>query len=367
MRDLPPRKIIHIDCDCFYAAVEMRDNPALRDVPLAVGGRAEDRSVLCTSNYLARQFGVRAAMATAYAKRLCPNLVVVPPDFARYKAASEAIHTIFRDYTDKIEALSLDEAFLDVTGQAHESGSATRMATAIRARIWAEVGITASAGIAPNKLLAKIASDWQKPNGQWVIPPAAVPGFMPELPLNKIWGIGKVTAARLAAAGLQTCGDVQRYAPNQLLTEFGRLGAYLLEAAFGRDDRPVAARNHRESLSVERTYPKDLANLDACTQALPGLWTECLTRLARYQQQIPTAHIGKLFVKVKFADFRQTTRESLCTAPTLEALQTLLNQAVSRQAQAVRLLGVGVRFTETPMRHTAFIQKHPQLSLWGEG
>jgi DNA polymerase-4 len=183
------RKIIHVDCDCFYAAIEMRDNPALRDIPLAVGGQPDSRGVIATCNYIARRFGVHSAMSSARALRLCPQLLILPPDMARYRAASQQIMAIYERYTPLIEPLSLDEAYLDVSTQPHEQGSATRMAAAIRRQIQAEVGITASAGIAPNKFLAKIASDWNKPDGQFVIRPQDVDAFVLQLPVEKfmVW------------------------------------------------------------------------------------------------------------------------------------------------------------------------------------
>jgi DNA polymerase-4 len=182
------RKIIHVDCDCFYAAIEMRDNPALRDIPLAVGGQPDSRGVIATCNYIARRFGVHSAMSSARALRLCPQLLILPPDMARYRAASQQIMAIYERYTPLIEPLSLDEAYLDVSTQPHEQGSATRMAAAIRRQIQAEVGITASAGIAPNKFLAKIASDWNKPDGQFVIRPQDVDAFVLQLPVEKFMG-----------------------------------------------------------------------------------------------------------------------------------------------------------------------------------
>ncbi|MDR2032082.1 MAG: DNA polymerase IV, partial [Azoarcus sp.] len=205
------RKIIHCDCDCFYAAVEMRDDPSLRGKPLAVGGRPEARGVIATCNYEARAFGVHSAMSTAHALRLCPRIILLPPDFRRYRAASRQILAIYRDYTPRVEPLSLDEAYLEVSGLERCQGSATRMAEEIRARIRAEVRITASAGIAPNKFLAKVASDWNKPDGQFVVRPQEVDAFVAALPVEKIFGVGKVTAARLQKCGVRTCGDLRAW------------------------------------------------------------------------------------------------------------------------------------------------------------
>lgn len=337
------RKIIHIDCDCFYAAVEMRDNPALRTVPLAIGGLPEQRGVISTCNYVARRFGIHSAMPTKWALRQCPNLVLLPHSFERYRDASRRVHAIFRDYTDRIEPLSLDEAYLDVTGLTHCRGSATLMAEEIRARIEAEVGITASAGIAPNKLLAKIASDWNKPNGQFVIRPQDVAGFMPTLPISKLWGIGRVTAEKLARHGLHTCGDAQAWPQEKLVQEFGNLGASLYRQCRGEDERAVAQRETRKSLSVEHTYAQDLPDLDTCLTRLPALFDDFSRRLARQPQQS-----GKAFVKIKFHDFSQTTMERTGASPSPQAFTELIRQAWLRGQKPVRLIGVGIRFSETP-------------------
>ena len=203
------RKIIHVDCDCFYAAVEMRDDPTLRHRPVAVGGDPHRRGVIATCNYPARHFGVHSAMASSQALRLCPELVIVPPNFDKYRKVSTQIHDIFRRYTSLIEPLSLDEAFLDVSASDQFDNSATRIAEALRQDIRRELGITVSAGVAPNKFLAKVASDWRKPDGLFVIPPAQVDAFVAALPVKKISGVGRVTGERMAGLNLHTCGDLQ--------------------------------------------------------------------------------------------------------------------------------------------------------------
>ncbi|MEM9621568.1 MAG: DNA polymerase IV, partial [Pseudomonadota bacterium] len=199
------RKIIHADCDSFYASVEVRDNPALRHQPVAVGGKPEQRGVVATCNYKARESGVHSAMPMSQAVRICPNLVVVPSDMQKYKAESARIHRIFREFTDVIEPLSLDEAYLDVTDNPFAAGSATRLATEIRRRVREEIGITISAGIAPNKFLAKIASDWNKPDGQFTIAPHQVAEFVAALPVQKLFGVGSVTAKRMQDMDIHTC------------------------------------------------------------------------------------------------------------------------------------------------------------------
>ncbi|TNE97724.1 MAG: DNA polymerase IV, partial [Gammaproteobacteria bacterium] len=220
---MPQRKIIHVDCDSFYASVEMRDDPSLRDVPLAVGGDG-GRGVVATCNYRARAFGVRSAMPGSEARRLCPGLVMVPPDMARYRAVSQQVMAILRELTDLVEPLSLDEAFLDVSEVTDHKGSATLMARYLRERVRQEVGITVSAGVAPNKFLAKIASDWEKPDGLFVIRPGDVDAFVRSLKVEKLFGVGKVTASRLHEMGVETCGDMQAVGPEVLTDRFGKQG-----------------------------------------------------------------------------------------------------------------------------------------------
>ncbi|MDR1228379.1 MAG: DNA polymerase IV [Azoarcus sp.] len=344
------RKIIHCDCDCFYAAVETRDDPALRGKPLAVGGRAEMRGVIATCNYEARAFGVHSAMSTARALRLCPQLILLPPDFRRYREASQQILAIYRDYTPLVEPLSLDEAYLDVSGLECCQGSATLMAEEIRARIRAEVRITASAGIAPNKFLAKVASDWNKPDGQFVVRPQDVDAFVAALPVGKIFGVGKVTAARLRKCGVQTCGDLRAWDIARLIAEFGRFGTALHQLCRGIDERSVRPDRIRKSLSVETTYARDLPDLAACRAELPALIAEFRRRFARLPAPRP---IHKAVVKIKFGDFSQTTAECTSAAPGEAVWAALLDEAWMRQERAVRLLGIGVRFAETDADESA--------------
>ncbi|MDR0634331.1 MAG: DNA polymerase IV, partial [Azoarcus sp.] len=331
------------DCDCFYASVEMRDDPTLRGRPLAVGGRAEARGVVATCNYEARAFGVHSAMSTARALRQCPHLVLLPPDFRRYREASRQILAIYRDVTPLVEPLSLDEAYLDVSGIDRCQGSATLMAEEIRARIRAEVRITASAGIAPNKFLAKVASDWNKPDGQFVVRPRDVDAFVAALPVGKIFGVGKVTAARLQKYGIHTCGDLRAWDIARLADEFGRFGATLHQLCRGIDERPVRPDRVRKSLSVETTYARDLPDLAACHAELPALIAEFRRRFARLPAARP---VHKAVTKVKFADFTQTTAECVSAMPEDAVWGALLDEAWARGKRAVRLLGVGVRFAD---------------------
>ena len=338
------RKIIHVDCDAFYASVEMRDHPEWQHVPLAVGGRPENRGVIATCNYLARRFGVHSAMPSARALRLCPRLLLVPPDFTRYRAASQHILAIYRDFTPLVEPLSLDEAYLDVTSQPHCQGSATLMAEAIRARIRSEVGLTASAGIAPSKFLAKVASDWNKPDGQFVILPQAIDAFVAALPVRRFWGVGTVTAARLQAMGIETGADIRATPLEQLVAEFGRFGERLHELAHGIDERPVEPERVRKSVSVEETYAQDLPDLAACRAALPELLDRLHSRLARAGDP----DFRGVTVKIKFADFSQTTVEEGGSSLRTARLEHLLATAWERGRKPVRLLGVGVRLGMPP-------------------
>lgn len=336
------RKIIHVDCDCFYAAVEMRDDPSLREVPLAVGGDG-GRGVVTTCNYRARAFGVRSAMPGSEARRLCPGLVTVPTDMGRYRAVSQQVMAILREMTDLVEPLSLDEAFLDVTDVDAFKGSATLMARHLRERVSREVGITISAGVAPNKFLAKIASDWRKPDGLFVITPPEVADFVRELPVEKLFGVGQVTAARLHALGVKTCGDMQALGADVLIEKFGKQGYRLFEMAHGRDDRPVVVSRVAKSVSVERTFSQDLPDRSACDTVMPALVADLNLRLSRKGRHKP---IHKLFVKIRYSDFSTHTlervRESV-TEPALVDFQPLLEELMPKD-RPVRLLGVGVRF-----------------------
>ncbi|MBP54524.1 DNA polymerase IV [Marinobacter sp.] len=337
------RKIIHVDCDCFYAAVEMRDDPSLREVPLAVGGEG-GRGVVTTCNYKARAFGVRSAMPGGEARRLCPGLVTVPPDMARYRAVSKQVMAILRELTDLVEPLSLDEAFLDVSEVTEHKGSATLMAQYLRKRVKDEVGITISAGVAPNKFLAKIASDWKKPDGLFVIRPEDVEGFVQELKVEKLFGVGQVTAGKLHAMGVATCGDIQMLPADALLEKFGKQGYRLREMAFGRDDRDVVVSRIAKSVSVERTFSQDLPDKRACESVMASLVADLNLRLSRKAGRKP---IHKLFVKIRYSDFSTHTLERVrdrIQEPELEDYQPLLDELVTDTGRPVRLLGLGVRF-----------------------
>ena len=333
------RKIIHIDMDCFYAAIEMRDNPKLRNKPVAVGGKPEERGVLCTCNYIARKYGLHSAMATAHALRLCPNLILLPVNMGKYQKVSEEIFHIFQQYTPMIEPLSLDEAFLDVTGCKLFQGSATRIAQAIKKQIYEEQHITASAGVAPNKFLAKVASEWNKPNGLFVITPEQVNTFIKQLPVNKLFGVGPVTAKKLEESGLKTCNDLQKLSLADLTTKFGSFGATLYDLCRGIDDRPVEPDRQRKSVSVEETFPVDLATLSEGIKQLPIL----LKRLKERVSECSDLIIAKLFIKIKFYDFTRTTVECIFPELDIRQYESLFATGYNRHNKPIRLIGLGVR------------------------
>lgn len=321
----------------------MRDDPSLLGKPLAVGGRADQRGVVATCNYEARHFGIHSAMATAQAIKRCPQLIVIPPAMEKYRVASRQILAIYRDYTELVEPLSLDEAYLDVSDCARHGGSATLIAREIRQRIHDTVGITASAGVAPNKFIAKIASDWNKPNGQFVVRPQEVDAFVAVLPVHKLHGVGKVTAAKLRRLGADTCGDLRGWSLSDLQQHFGKFGTRLFELCRGIDHRQVSSDRERKSVSVEETYVTDLPDLEACRAALPELLTRLQTRIGRAQAG---NSISKLFVKIRFSDFQRTTAE--CSGGALDeaTFQRLLATAYHRRERPVRLLGVGIGVDE---------------------
>ncbi len=351
------KKIIHCDCDCFYASIEMRDNPELRNKPIAVGGSPERRGVVATCNYEARKFGIHSAMASATARKRCPGLIIIKPDMEKYRFASTQIHAIFQRYTTLIEPLSLDEAYLDVSDCEAFKGSATLIAQAIRDEVRETIGITISAGIAPNKFLAKIASDWNKPDGQFVIKPQDVERFVVDLPVKKLHGVGKVTAARMKRMGIETCGDIRQLDAGQLEEYFGSFGQRLKQLSLGIDERSVQTDRIRKSVSVENTYAEDLPDIEACLKELPNLEQQLATRMARLKGNY---RIHKQFVKIKFHDFVQTTVEMISESAVHDNFTSLCQDGFQRGDKPVRLLGLGVRvapeetFTEEGTEQLAF-------------
>ncbi|WP_089710324.1 DNA polymerase IV [Halomonas daqiaonensis] len=340
------RKILHADCDCFFAAVEMRDNPALRDIPLAIGGSREQRGVIATCNYPARTFGIHSAMPTAQALRLCPQLTLMRGQFEKYREVSRQIQAVFHELTPLVEPLSLDEAFLDVTEVEGFRGSATWMAEWLKEECYRRTGITVSVGAAPSKFLAKIASDWEKPDGLTVIPPERVDAFVRELPVKKLHGVGPATGAKLDAMGIRTCAELRELPIERLLDDFGKFGRRLFELSRGIDDRPVRIERERKSVSVETTFDRDLPDLATASAALAPLCEKLQGRLERHGHP----PMAGLFVKVRFDDFSLTTLESRGLTPDADSYTRLLEQAWSRARRPVRLLGVGVRLVPEEAR-----------------
>jgi DNA polymerase-4 len=327
--------------DAFYASVEQRDNPALRGQPLAVGGRPDRRGVVAAASYEARAFGVFSAMPMATAVRLCPSLVIVPPDVARYKAASSAVFTIFREVTPLVEPLSLDEAYLDVTENAWGETLGTAVAKRLKERIRADTGLTASAGVAPNKFLAKIASGWKKPDGLTVISPERVEPFLQQLPVDALWGVGPVTAKKLRARGIERLVDVRAADLKLLEDTVGSLADWLRQLANGVDDRAVEPNREAKSSGSENTYPEDLTDLDTIRTEIAEMATHAIGWLARRQLLARTVTI-----KVRYDDFTTITRSQ--TAPPTREESNLIARAVrlldktDAGRRPIRLLGVSV-------------------------
>ncbi|MEW9572084.1 DNA polymerase IV [Rhodanobacter sp. Si-c] len=340
----PPRKILHVDMDAFYASVEQRDDPSLRGLPVVVAWKGA-RSVVCAASYEARKFGVRSAMPAVRAERLCPQAIFVPPDFTRYKAVSRQVREIFARHTELIEPLSLDEAYLDVTATKTGLPSATATAEAIRTAIREETQLTASAGVAPNKFLAKIASDFRKPDGLFVVRPREVLDFLAPLPIGRLPGVGKVMEGKLVALGLATVGDLRAFAAEELEQRFGRWGRRLHELSLGIDDHPVTPDRPTLQVSAEDTFEHDLTldELEPHIRRLAGkTW-------AAHQREAGEGRIARTVVlKLKTADFHTLTRSLTPTlrpasADELADIACALRARIERPADSrYRLVGVGL-------------------------
>jgi len=333
------RRIIHIDMDAFYASVEQRDDPTLRGVPVAVGG-AGPRGVVAAASYEARKFGVRSAMPSITARRKCPELVFVHPRFDIYKAVSQQIRGILARYTSLIQPPSLDEAYLDVTAPLVDRGSATAIAEEIRAAIRQETGLTASAGVSYNKFLAKLASDYRKPDGLFVITPSMGPPFVEELPVGKFHGIGPVTAAKMNRLGIHTGLDLKRQTREFLTAHFGMVGDYFYRLSRAEDDRPVVADQLRKSLGVETTFARDLVAWEDVAPALLPVFAKLWAAYSRHGLTART-----VTVKIKYANFRQITRSRSCievimSRAIIEQISLDLLQPHFPPPRGVRLLGI---------------------------
>ena len=334
------KKIIHIDMDCFYAAIEERENPSLRGKPVAVGGSSK-RGVICAANYEARKFGVHSAMPGFKATQVCPQLIMLPVRFDLYRSESAKIKAIFGRFTELIEPLSLDEAYLDVS---HWESSAAAIAKEIRAQILEETGLTASAGIAPNKMLAKIASDWEKPNGQFEVKIEDIDDFIQILPVKKLWGVGKRMQEKLKVIKVTTCGDLQKFDKISLSRRFGKWGIDLYDLCRGSDSRRVKPRRSRKSISKETTFAEDVTNIQDLLPKLQQMQESIQETLeTKYRNRT----VRSLVIKLKFSDFTRTTAER--AHPTLDKIIyiTLLQEAYTRgKGKPIRLFGIGVRLAD---------------------
>ena len=350
------RKIIHIDMDAFYASVELKDRPELKDLPVVISSH-HPRAVIAAASYPARVFGLRSAMSMGQAKKLCPQVIVIEPNFEKYREVSAQIHQIFQQYTPLIEPLSLDEAYLDVTENLKNIASATEVAAQIRADIFAVTGLTASAGVAPNKFLAKIASDWNKPNGLFVIKPNQVLRFIQDLALNKIPGVGKVTQERLQQLNLHTLGDLQKIDENVLIHHFGKYGKQRYLYAQGIDHRPVKAERERQQISKEITFDDDYT-LAQCSYAWQPL-TEQVWRSLNKKQLTARG----VTVKLKLKNFQvlqhsKSFKQALQSQQDLaQVLLQLLDEMHIDPEFQFRLVGVGVYQLQA-------LEEESQLSLW---
>ncbi len=333
--------------DAFFVSVEIRDNPLLVNFPVAVGGNSKTRGVISTCNYIARTFGVRSAMPTIVAMNKCPGLILLPSRMEAYQEASKQIRAIFERYTDIVEPLSLDEAYLDVTNSEHCYGSATLIAQKIRADIFKELNLTASAGIAPNKFLAKIASDENKPNGQCVITPNEVEQFVEVLPLKKINGIGPKTSAKLKKYGFETCKDIRKSSIPALSLIMGKFAKVIYERSHGIDNRSLEVSRKRKSLAIEKTFAVDIDNVDDCMNVINELFIKLEQRLTKAGNQ----SIAKQGVKLKFSDFNQTTVEQQSSSYNKLKFERLLLKALERSNnRKVRLIGLTVGFMEPEVK-----------------
>ncbi len=336
------RKIIHVDMDAFFAAVEQRDQPEYEGQPLIVGGKPGSRGVVAACSYEARKFGIHSAMSCAKAYRLCPRAIFVPPRFDAYRKVSSQLHEIFRDYTQEIEPLSLDEAYLDVSNCSKFSGSATLIAKDIRQKIFDKTGLTASAGISYNKFLAKIASDMNKPNGQAVVRPADGEAFVAKLPIGGFYGVGKVTEGKMHSIGINTGADLRKFSVDELKIHFGKAAEYYYSVARGIDNRPVQNSRERKSIGAETTFAEDL--IDS---------TEMLIQLHRLSERVMATLDKKhmtartVTIKVKFDDFRQVTRSHTFEDAYINKdlvkkwIPVLLEKTVAGE-KPVRLLGISL-------------------------
>lgn len=337
------RKIIHVDMDCFFVAVEEKLDPSLKGKAVVVAGKSSQRGVVSAANYEARKYGVRSAMPTAKAVRLCPHLVLAPSNFVEYRKESQCIREIFSRYTHKIEPLSLDEAYLDVSDSELFNGSASLLAKEIREVIWQERNLRASAGIAPNKFLAKVASDWKKPNGQFTVDPSFLFEFVSALPVRKIFGVGEVTEKKLLSKGFKTCKDIQKSTVVDLERDFGSWGRRLYDLSHGRDNRDVVVSRLRKSFSVEKTFIKDLKYLEEIEDEFKNVFDNFLKRFENSKES--EKNIKGVTFKIKFFDFKSKTKDYTTDSMLPDKIDMLnkFRDFWATDPKDVRLIGFGVK------------------------
>ncbi len=327
--------------DCFFAAVEIRDNPELKNKPVAVGN-SESRGVITTCNYIARKFGIKSAMSSVKAKQLCPKLIFMPVQIEKYRNISDDILNIYKCYTKIIEPIALDEAYLDVTNSKYCEGDPEEMARQIRKKIYDDFGLTASAGIASNKFLSKIASDWNKPDGQFTILDSDIDKFVVNIPIRKIIGIGEVNEKKLLLKNIKTCGDLQKMEKDKLVNLFGKYGEILFHLCRGIDERKVEFNKIRKSLSVEDTFEKDLNSIDECLINGKIIFNRLVIRHNKSNEK--DRYIKSCFIKIKFNNFKTITAQKTYNKLKYEIFENLLKTTYKNNPYPIRLLGVGIIF-----------------------
>jgi DNA polymerase-4 len=339
------RKIIHIDMDCFFAAVEIKDKPELKNKPVAVAGSATERGVVTTCNYIARKFGVKSAMPSITAKKLCPNIIFLPVNIEKYKNISMKIQQIYKCYTKIIEPISLDEAYLDVTNSKYCNGNPEEMAYQMRKKILDDFEITASAGISSNKFLSKIASDWNKPNGQFSIKDKDIEQFVLTIPIRKVPGIGEKTEKILLSKGLKNCCDLQKIKEKELIGVLGKYGSNLYLLCRGIDSRQVESNKISKSFSVEDTYAKDLETLEECANEMKIIFDKLKNRLKISDDK--DRPIKSCFIKVKYNDFKLVSSQKSYDKLHYDIFYDLLLKIYKTNAKPIRLLGAGIQFNNS--------------------
>ena len=346
------RKIIHIDMDSFFASIEIRDNPNLKNKPVAVGGKANERGVLTTCNYIARKYGLHSAMSSKIAIQLCKNLIILPVDIAKYRKISKEIFKIFRCYSKKIEPVSIDEAFLDVSESRYCQGDPEEMARQIRSCIKNDFGITASAGISSNKLIAKICSDWKKPDSQFSICDDEIQNFIKTVSLKSIPGIGRVNFKKCKNLNMKSCNDLQKMSKDELIKIFGSYGYTLFNLVRGIDNRELETNRTRKSISVEDTFLHDLNDTNSCKQQLSILYIKLIERCK--SSNVSINEVKEIFLKIKFNDFEIITRQKKSCNIELSEFNNLFDSNLVKIIKPIRLLGIGFKLNDKKAEPSQF-------------